>query len=258
MILKAEALRGKNINNENNRKQTLQRIREAIKLSRNSRHALRSRPERERHRAQNPDAAQTGESDFGGLQQVSEKIVGRRAPGRHDVCIAEEADQECGAAGLDEGDGGEVADMEVVDAVLVGFSCCDLDGSGGSDGDADGDDGCHQRPEDGAEEKEGPVLERVNEDLVAVEREASFLDLNSRGDQRRTPQMVDVIRRIGTHQPEYIGKDAGNHLLPHWIVGVKGIVAEAIRDGAGDGNDDWHEVQGGHASDEDGPDPDDG
>jgi hypothetical protein len=63
---------------------------------------------------------------------------------------------------------------------------------------------------------------------------------------------------VGTDQPEYIGKDARNGLLPDWVVGIKGVVAEAIGDGAGDGDNDWHEVQGRHASDEDGPDPDDG
>jgi hypothetical protein len=47
---------------------------------------------------------------------------------------------------------------------------------------------------------------------------------------------------VGTDQPEYIGKDARNGLLPDWVVGIKGVVAEAIGDGAGDGDYNGNEV----------------
>lgn len=70
--------------------------------------------------------------------------------------------------------------MQVVDALLGGFICSDLDGAGGGDSYADGHDAGHQRPEGGAEDEEGAVLEGVDEDLVAVEREAGFLDLLAR------------------------------------------------------------------------------
>lgn len=177
MIIKAEPLRRQNINNHNNRKKTLQRIRKAIKLARDVRRALRGRPQRERHRPQDTDAAQARQPDLGRLQQVAEEIAGWGGPGGHEVGIAEQADEEDGAAGFDEGDGGEVADVEVVDALLEVFVGGDFDGAVGGDGDADGDDAGHEGPEDGAECEEGAVFKGVHEDLVAVEGEAGFLDL---------------------------------------------------------------------------------
>lgn len=74
---------------------------------------------------------------------MSEEVVGWRAPGGHDVCIAEEADEECSAAGFHEGDGCKVADVEVVDALLEWFVCGDFDGASGSDSYADSDDTGH-------------------------------------------------------------------------------------------------------------------
>jgi hypothetical protein len=74
---------------------------------------------------------------------VSEEVVGWRAPRGHDVCIAEEADEEYSAAGFHEGDGCKVADVEVVDTLLEGFVCGDFDGAGGGDGYADCDDAGH-------------------------------------------------------------------------------------------------------------------
>lgn len=57
MIIKAEPLGRKNINNENDRKQTLECIREPINLSRDGGRALRGRPLRGRDSAQDTDAA---------------------------------------------------------------------------------------------------------------------------------------------------------------------------------------------------------
>lgn len=143
MIIKAVPLRRQNINNHNNRKKTLQRIRKAIKLARGVRRALCGRPQRERHRPQDTDAAQARQADLGRLQQVAEEIAGGRGPGGHAVGVAEEADEEDGADGFHDGDGGEVADVEVVDALLKGFVGGNFDGAGRGDDDADGDDAGH-------------------------------------------------------------------------------------------------------------------
>lgn len=140
MIIKAEPLRRQNINNHNNRKKTLQRICKAIKLARDVRHALRGRPQRERHRPQDTDAAQACQSDLGRLQQVADEIAGGRSPRGYTVGVAEEANEEEGTDSFDDGDGGEVAYVEVVDALLKGFVAGDFDGTGGGDGDANGDD----------------------------------------------------------------------------------------------------------------------
>lgn len=53
-----------------------------------------------------------------------------------------------------------------------------------------------------------------------------------------------MTRRVvgSTNQPEYVREDAGDYALPHWVVSVERIVAEAIGDGAGDGNYNGNEV----------------
>lgn len=95
-------------------------------------------------------------------------------------------DQEDGAPGLDEGDGREVADVQVADFVLVGGCGVEVwvvlqDGEDSVDEDCDaqGSDNNNEEPEDTEEEGACCVAEGVNEDLVAVEGEAGFLDLGS-------------------------------------------------------------------------------
>ena len=74
MIVKAEPLGRQNINNENDREQTLERIREAIKLARDASRALCGRPQGEGDSAQDTNAAEASKPDLGRLQQVAAEV----------------------------------------------------------------------------------------------------------------------------------------------------------------------------------------
>lgn len=126
----------------------------------------------------------------------------------------QQADEEDRAEGLDQRDGREVADVEVVDSVLQGArglqgrgALSDLDDSGCQYGHADAGDGNHEGPEDGQEDGADGAAQRVHQDLVAEERQAGLLDLRvlvgcdgewpgARTSQRRSASALAIARFV--------------------------------------------------------------
>jgi len=205
---------------------------------------------------------QRRQAQLGALRQIAEQAAATGDFGAALLGLVEDADEEEGADDFDDGDEGEVANVEVCDEPLqIGVVLPRALGAAGEDGEAQCDDASHGGPEESDEDGAGAVAQNAQQDQVAVEGEACFFDLErahmgawSDGASDATaPRRRACVEERGksTYEPEEIGKDASDHGGIHGMFLVQNVVAQAVGRGACNGASDGDQSDGREAGDAD-------